>query len=169
MASVDNLLPFIKPGWVGVEIGVQWGISSLALLEKGVRFLFLVDPWITYEGYGIVGANEAAAEEHNLRICRGRLHPYDDGRHFAILRMPSAEAPRFLPNDLDFVWIDGNHDYAYIKKDIDLYWPKIRPGGLLCGHDYGDDPGFGVNHAVDEFAKGKDLLKLRDMCWAVWK
>lgn len=53
--------------------------------------------------------------------------------------------PEFTP---DMVFIDGAHEYEAVKKDI-LYWiPRIVPGGLLCGHDYGWCPG--VDQAVNE-------------------
>ncbi len=169
MASCDNVLPLIEPGWIGVEIGVQWGISALAMLEHGVRFLYLVDPWVTYEGYGAPSPAADAVEEQNFRMCLERLAPYNDGRHFELLRGHSEHAAPLIPNNLDFVWIDGNHGYSWVKKDIQLYWPKISNGGLLCGHDYGNDPSFDVNRAVDEFAVGRNLLKLGDMCWAVQK
>ena len=166
--SCKNVLPYIQPGWVGVEIGVQWGVSALTFLQHGC-FMYLTDPWVCYDGYGIPGSELDLIEEDNFKQCRGRLAPYDDGKHFAILRMHSEQAVRFIPDNLDFVWIDGNHGYRWVKKDIELYWPKIKPGGLLCGHDYGNDPDFDVNRAVNEFAASRELLTFANMCWAIWK
>ena len=169
MASCDNILPYIKPGWVGAEIGVQWGISAVAFLVHGVRFMYLVDPWKTYDGYGAPSPQADEVEEANFRRCRDTLSTYDNScRYYAILRMPSEEAARFIPNDLDFVWVDGNHGYHWVKDDLWRYWPKIRPGGVLCGHDYGLDPMFDVNRAVNEFAGG-GLLALGNMCWVIQK
>jgi cephalosporin hydroxylase len=83
----------------------------------------------------------------------------------------------FENNSLDFVYIDANHAYNYVVQDIELWYPKVKKGGYLCGHDYIDmdwynDPNFsengkdkhiynsdfyhgvfGVNPAVDEFCK----------------
>ena len=36
----------------------------------------------------------------------------------------------------DFIYLDGDHDYANVKKELFAYWPKVRPGGVLAGHDY---------------------------------
>ncbi len=169
MASVDPCLPYLKPNWVGVEIGVQWGTSALALIEHGVRFIYLVDPWVTYEGYGSPGPEADRAEDENFWVFRRNMAKYDDGRHFAIIRAHSEEAPRFIPNELDFVWIDGNHYYRWVRRDIEMYWPKVRAGGILCGHDYGTEPWFDVNRAVDQFAVGKNLLLPQPTCWLIRK
>jgi hypothetical protein len=57
---------------------------------------------------------------------------------------------------LDFAFIDGNHRYEHVRADLHAWWPKIRAGGLLSGHDYGvcrDATGqWGVRCAVDEFS-----------------
>ncbi len=69
-------------------------------------------------------------------------------------RLASAEAAeRFRDGELDFVYIDGNHRYEFVKADLETYARKVRPGGFLAGDDYGvagwwDD---GVTRAVDEF------------------
>ncbi len=153
-ASCQEILPFIKPGWVGVEIGVCRGHSALAILEHGVRFLYLVDPWSYYDGIESgtdvdVATLKCNAEEDH-KNCLFRLAAYQN--RFAIFRMPSAEAERYIPNNLDFVWVDGNHRYEWVKSDLEYYWPKIKPDGVLCGHDYTNSGSCGVARAVDEFA-----------------
>jgi hypothetical protein len=45
-------------------------------------------------------------------------------------------APKIPDGSLDFAYIDANHAYEYVKRDIELWWPKIRDGGMLAGHDY---------------------------------
>ena len=61
-----------------------------------------------------------------------------------------AAVNNFENESLDFVWIDGLHQYNQVLKDCRNYWPKLKKGGLFCGHDYKVIPG--VNKAVDEFA-----------------
>jgi hypothetical protein len=52
------------------------------------------------------------------------------------LMMPSTEASALFPDEsLDLVFIDGNHGYSHVKQDIRAWLPKVRPGGVLCGHD----------------------------------
>jgi len=82
--------------------------------------------------------------------ARVRLRPADG------LGLPSEEAWRGVPNNLDFVYVDGNHSYPYVKRDLEIYYPKIREGGLLGGHDFGArSPG--VPRAVLEFSERKSL------------
>ena len=47
----------------------------------------------------------------------------------------SEDAVDDIPEKLDFVYIDGNHAYEYVKKDIGLYYPKLKKGGVIGGHD----------------------------------
>ena len=62
----------------------------------------------------------------------------------------------FDNNSLDFVYLDARHHYEGIKEDIESWFPKVKAGGLFCGHDYLDkiigETNFGVKKAVDEFA-----------------
>ncbi len=154
-ASCDNILPYIKPGWVGVEIGVQWGISALALLEHGVRFLYLIDPWENYDGYAAPSAYWNSLHEDIYLECKDRLEAYED-RRYAILRKHSNVAHDLVPM-VDFVWIDGNHYYKWVKEDCENYWPKVKPGGILCGHDYDEGGPCEVRDAVRYFAKERGL------------
>ena len=72
-------------------------------------------------------------------------------------KMSSQEASRlFLSDSLDWVYIDANHTYEAVSEDIDLWLPKVRPGGVISGHDYSPNPrnsnvhAYGVNRAVNE-------------------
>jgi len=66
-------------------------------------------------------------------------------------RLSSEEASKLYDNEtLDFVFIDAAHDYENVKNDINLWYPKVKIGGVISGHDY--HPGWsGVVRAVDEF------------------
>lgn len=163
--SCDPVLPFISPGWIGVEIGVCCGHSALRLIEYGVRFLYLVDPWRDYEGFR--GYQTVAHAEEVYQGCLARLSAYQD--RFAVLRMPSAEAEKFIPM-VDFVWVDGNHAYEWVKSDLEFYWPKVKAGGVLCGHDYVNTGSCQVARAVDEFAadRSRRLEVVKD-CWIMRK
>ena len=57
------------------------------------------------------------------------------------IRMPSVEAAKqYQDRSLDFVFIDGDHAYASVMADILAWYPKVKRGGLLGGHDYGWQP-----------------------------
>jgi hypothetical protein len=84
-------------------------------------------------------------------------------------------AAHFADDSLDFAFIDGNHLYKHVRADIYAWWPKIKSGGLLTGHDYGIDLDaeniWGVQRAVDEFADGidRDVAVGEDGVWWIRK
>ena len=67
------------------------------------------------------------------------------------VRKSSVEASKdFSEYSVDLVYIDGSHDYDSVKEDINTWWPKIKMGGYIGGHDF--HPGItGVYKAVQEF------------------
>jgi glycosyltransferase involved in cell wall biosynthesis/predicted O-methyltransferase YrrM len=80
-------------------------------------------------------------------------------------------AQQFANNSLDAAYIDADHSYESVKKDILAWFPKVRPGGILSGHDY--VPGNSVAQAVDELERslfnprGLNLIRERDSVWYV--
>lgn len=93
-----------------------------------------------------------------------------------LIREPSVTAAaKFADGSLDFVYIDGDHSYAGVTEDILAWYPKLRTGGVLAGHDY--CPGnpqrghvYGVIQAVDEFAEknGYSNLTTNTEPYATW-
>jgi len=117
---------------VGAEIGVGSGPYSEALCQtiKGLH-LYAVDAWTPYPQYRDFTNPEHLASDHDQ--ARIRLGPY----HVTFLHMMSEKAALEVPDrSLDFVYIDANHDSPYIDQDIELWAPKVRPGGIVSGHDY---------------------------------
>lgn len=147
----------------GVEIGVQEGVYSGQLLTgwRGQR-LISVDPWLAAPSEEWVNTDNVEQPAHEQRHATTvtRLAPF--GPRSTIWRMTSEEASGDVPDrSLDFVYIDARHDYTSVLEDVSLWYPKVRPGGLLAGHDYVDglfpEGDFGVKRAVDEYLKGNGL------------
>ena len=64
-----------------------------------------------------------------------RMEPFKD--RVETFRMESlAAAQKLQEQSLDFVYIDACHDYCSVFEDIDAYWPLVKPGGIMAGHDY---------------------------------
>ena len=171
--SCWGVMPFVHSGYVGIEIGVAAGESALNFLASGC-WMYLVDPFVRYaEEYQTY--NEWGAEndpEIGFNLLKINLVGYE-GR-YKLLRMKSEDAVVLMP-PVDFVYIDGNHYYEYVKRDIEMYWPKVKPGGYLMGHDYSSRGNLPENvvRAVDEFVSREHLV-LEDVprkseCWVVKK
>jgi len=166
-------------GLVGeaAEIGVKCGQFSEYILSrwKGRR-LYSVDPWREFDMSLYHDDDNVSQREHdqNYEITARRLAKFGDRTQ--LLRMTSEEATRIIPDaSLDFVYLDARHDYESVKEDIGLWYPKVRSGGVLAGHDYltrqiGETV-FGVKQAVDEFVADKKLnlkVTVREPVYKSW-
>jgi predicted O-methyltransferase YrrM len=160
----------------GAEIGVQDGYFSRAILDvwKG-RKLYSIDPWMEFASEEYIDiANIAQSEQENrYQGTVETLKRFGERSH--ILRQTSEEAAdRFREGQLDFAYLDAQHTYEAVKQDLALYYPKIKKGGVLAGHDYLDghlEQGiFGVKSAVDEFASnhGLKVVASREKEWCSW-
>lgn len=123
---------FVDMGFkVGAEVGVYKGEFSEKLARVGLN-LYAIDPWKIYKGYTNPRGQERLdfQYEHTKRV----LTPYPN---CTIIRKTSMEAIEdFDDESLDFVYIDGNHDFRYIAEDISEWTKKIKKGGIVSGHDY---------------------------------
>lgn len=118
---------------VGAEIGVLEGKYSTYLL-KGVPGLKLygVDAWEVYPGYVDYSPERMSQAQQN---ALERVKGFD----CELIKGWSTEvAPRFEDNSIDFVFIDGNHSYEHAVADIAAWSRKVRPGGIVYGHDFDD-------------------------------
>lgn len=144
---------------IGVEIGVLTGENARSILETlNVETLYLIDPYEPYlendKVWGTTNFYEAA--KSNVARWSSKVH---------FIQKSSMQAAESIPNNLDFVYIDGNHDYPYVKSDIETYYPKVRGGGVIGGHDFTElFPG--VIRAVIEYAVSHQLkLHVREPEW----
>jgi hypothetical protein len=147
----------------GAEIGVRDGRFSDQLLSgwKG-SLLISIDPWLADDSGDYVDASNVSSEEHERLYLETQVRLARHGDRSEIWRATSLEAAARIPDgSLDFAYIDARHDYASVLEDLAAWLPKVRPGGILAGHDYVDiDFGrtdFGVRSAVDEFFAARHI------------
>ena len=156
----------------GVEVGVKRGIFSETILQgwRG-RQLISVDPWLAGPPDG---ADPSTQAEHDrfYEETVARLAKFGD--RSAIWRLSSVEAAaRIDRGSLDFVYIDALHDYESVRVDLDAWFDKVRPGGVIAGHDYHNAPlpTYRVKQAVDEFFAERELPvkpTYSEGRWATW-
>ncbi|MEP6663529.1 MAG: class I SAM-dependent methyltransferase [Verrucomicrobiota bacterium] len=160
---------------VGVEIGVYKGHHAESLLKNlQVQHLYLIDPYSLYETYD-EGRKHYGIDQDTLELAKQeseeRLAPYND-RVTWILKQSTA-ALKDIPDHLDFVYIDGNHEESFVREDILNYYPKVRSGGVIGGHDFYN--GFcrehdGVVKVVSKFSVENDLpLQIELPDWWITK
>ena len=150
-SRADLIRLFVERGYTsGAEIGVRQGAFALALCRAMPDLrLLCVDPWTYYQTRPRLASQDR--QDRNYAIAVKRLAPYQA----TLVRQFSAEAVRPVPlASLDFVYIDGNHAYLWIRQDLDDWSPRVRVGGIVSGDDY-DAPG--VYQAVHEFVEAQGI------------
>lgn len=142
------------------EIGVCAGHTAAEILDRNeLSVYYMIDPWVWQDTSGTGYTGEIAYQQ----VVKAFMEPC-----VKIMRMTSLEASCLTPdNSLDLAFIDAVHDYKNIRQDLSLWWPKVRKGGVLSGHDYNHpDPGYGVKKAVDEkFASDQIHLENDSVFW----
>ena len=163
-----DLIQLFVPNGIGVEIGVKRGYASKHILEHtSTQHLYMIDPWIwnfneqnLYSGTKPKKKNKAPDKEldNNPDQDYGYVVSQFSERFpqkYTIIRKNSEDAIGEIPDYLDFVFIDGDHSYEYVTKDLLSWVPKIRSGGLVIGHDWWIKfPG--VEKAVIDFCSTSD-------------
>ena len=144
----------------GAEIGVWDGQLSETLFGAFPNLtLIMVDPWELHGGDNptMPGTEDQYKEAKDKAMSR--TEQWKDRRIVRQGFSPgciTGPAPAIMLAGLDWAFIDGDHMYDGVRADILGWWPLIRPGGILSGHDYngkGDRRhGWGVRRAADEFA-----------------
>jgi hypothetical protein len=147
-----NDLPelFTELGYkVGAEIGVYKGAFSEVLCKGGMK-VYGIDPYVSYSDYEDTRWDNTKKyqEVHYVKASR-RLLNYN----YTFVRKKSMDAVKdFEDESLDFVYIDGNHEFQYVINDIYEWTKKVRKGGIIAGHDYirikGDTMRFEKMHVV---------------------
>ena len=139
-----------------VEIGVLKGNNANNILSDHPNLEYVgVDPYIPFEGLihydhdeNKVEAEAVFAKYENAELFIGTSEEYNKERKF------------------DIIFIDGDHSYEGVKKDIAVWKNRVNPGGIIAGHDYSNHPSkAGVVKAVnEEFGKENIILK-EDTVW----
>jgi len=150
----------------GVEIGVASASGSVAMLDRMPNLtLYCIDPWRHFDGLEYEASHPQDEHEAGYENAKNGLQPY--GIRVTILRKTSDEAVVDVPNDIDFVFVDGHHEYSQVFRDIKNYFQKIKLGGIIGGHDYRQVPD--VTRAVNEIFKVNEIHTGEDFTWWVYK
>jgi hypothetical protein len=178
-AGRAQLMAGLPHGGVGVEVGVLEGEFALQIFQcNEPAHLFLVDCWRVQpqDVYDTADSSSwltQAEYDAAYAKCRTRLRDAGVEHRATLIRNFSvAAANMFHDGVLDWAWIDANHLRCY--EDMCAWWPKVKPGGYLGGHDYDDySTCMTVKQDADRFAAERGLRLTvttdRDPCWLIYK
>lgn len=131
-----------------VEVGVhQAEFASQFLIDWSGKY-FGIDPWSVPTGYEEQAKTlkSSKSRERDLSIAGKRLSLFKPNKRVELIKSTSTEAaPLFADDSLDFVYIDGDHRYEQVLEDLELWYEKVKPSGMLAGHDY-THPGISCNN-----------------------
>ena len=154
------------------EIGSFAG-ESAEVFAKYFGTVHCVDPWTS-------DPNICGLDSRATFNCEDVQKSFDEraviaGNMVKHVGYSLDEAAKVEDGTLDFVYIDGRHEYEFVKEDIAAWWAKVKHGGYLGGHDYHTMSGsdFRVEQAVQEFISAEtraiDLQLFPDTSWVVRK
>jgi len=132
LASLEHLIYNMKKPRI-IEIGAWSGFSTVHLGTWAKRrggHVWTID---TFDGRGSTLENEIPKHDP-YKSMLGNLKEYDIEDTVTILKGTSDDMVRKVPNNCNMLFIDGDHRYDQVKKDLDNYDPKIKRG-VICGHD----------------------------------
>ena len=132
----------------GAEIGTKEGNYAKELCKAIPDIkLYCIDPWKAYKDYQEDWVGNQKSMDALYEETKNRLSDYN----CVIIRKKSSDAAKdFKKDTLDFVFIDGNHEFNFVLDDITKWAKVVTPGGIVFGHDYTEDHG-GVIRAVHKY------------------
>lgn len=178
---------------VGAELGVQRGEFAKNTLDQwpNAKRYVLVDLWGHQENYKDVANVDDTMQEDFKQTALTALKQYEN-KIVVCRNYTSVCSTRFEDSYFDYIYVDARHDYKGVREDIELWWPKLKVGGVMAGHDYLDveevyqiskqdwslsadgtsnPEGKAVRSAVNEWAtESNQVLQItfRDGPWNTW-
>lgn len=149
-----------------IEIGVCWGFNSYMLLEScpNIALITGIDHYRAYKDWD----REIHQHEQDRSFEKIKVNMEIMGPRFNLIRESSTDAAAEIDDEsCDFVFIDADHSMKAVLNDLDCYYPKVRKGGIVAGHDSNL---FGVNFAVTSWVKrhGIDPADIKTVANDAW-
>ena len=137
----------------GAEVGVRSGNFSLELLQNIPELhIKCVDSWAAY-----AKVSQSRQDKH-FEHCKLKLKEFADKGQVEFIKAPSLEAVALVPDkSLDFVYIDGRHEFDFVIRDIIEWSRKVKIGGIVAGHDYYNFYKGGIILAVDAYTRAYNI------------
>ena len=155
-------------GSIVAEIGVHEGDYSKNILDvTKPKILHLIDPWKHEAGEqynrawygGLVHDGQRGMDQRYASVKKRFEKELRSGQVVLHRKASNLVVQCFQDSYFDWIYIDGNHLCEFVRQDLELYYPKVKCGGYITGHDYGSSGWWnnGVQKAVDEFVSDRAL------------
>ena len=164
---IEKLPKRAKVAEIGCWKGRSTACLGVEIINSGKKIdLYAIDSWKYFEG---TEQPVSSQEKFDLIYKEFKNNMQPLGSIVKIIRSTSIKASMSIPNNFfDFIFIDANHTYDSVKEDIYLWEPKLKPGGIIAGHDYFTSVHPGVKRAVDEVYP--DAMKISEQnVWYIKK
>jgi len=164
MVSGRDLLSLIEKydNPIGIEIGTDVGETAEFLLRNNKSvFLHCIDPYIRYTDWN---GNDLNDRDMVYNTFMNKISPFE-GRYKLHRNISDNVVSSFKDDSIDFIFIDGLHEYDQVLKDCENYYGKLKSGALFSGHDFNAIKG--VRDAVIEFSKkvDREIKTARNDIW----
>ena len=147
---------------IGAEIGVYQGDYSEQIFnyfkKKFNLKFYLIDQWLINDDFKERPKPYIGYSSQELELAYEQVKKrFRNNKSIEIMRTESLKASlKFSDNHFDFVYIDANHDYEFVLKDLKTWFPKVKSKGILFGDDYNRP--YGVGKALAEFAYENKII-----------
>ncbi len=153
--AINTIARTLGQDTIGAEVGVNKGFNASYICSIiKPKILYLIDPWSNFfdpDSGEIIGEAQYIMT-HNL------LKPFPCCQ---FIRDTSYNVVKnFQDGSLDFVYIDSDHSYQAVLKEVRQWYPKVRKGGILSGHDCSNASPQVVKALVDFCYE----IKLKEFC-----
>lgn len=159
--NIEKLLDTLPNVISYVEIGIAAGFHIETILKKYTNVkCFGIDPYVPYDptdDFNNIGKIEKtlSIQENFDLFCKSVTNRLSKYSNFTHIKESSLTAHSYYEDkSVDLIFVDGDHTYDAVKQDCNLWWNKLKSGGIMCWDDYN---WHGVKRAVDEFCFEKNL------------
>ncbi len=160
-----KLLDALPKGGIVAEVGVQRGDFAAEILARcAPRVLVLIDVWqhVTEGKYALDKSNVSQAEHDRFygNVCERFRAEIEAGKVIVLRGLSEVVLPQLPDRWLDWVYLDGDHTFDAVQRDLAYCDRIVKSTGFIVGHDYIEDmtTGFGVVLAVNEFCDTRKWL-----------
>lgn len=149
--QLPNLMKQLKLPLIAIECGTASGGSACDFMDNGLEHIICVDNWNTIPNQKGDASMSSEWHHSNFKVAKQRLSKWGD--NVTLLRGISYEMAWMIPdNSVGMLYLDSDHSYEGVFKELVAYFNKVVKGGIISGHDF-LEISYGVKPAIEDFCK----------------